>query len=171
MANPNEFIRYQQRQYSWNSSIANVDGQPWKGFTAHDHEEGLDVETVYAQDGSGAPLGSTDGQYEVSGFSFKMLAEYWTQLRLYLANLAPGAPAGNRGPIGNLGKTVFTYHLILADDFAIGATPVDILIPFARVLKPKVSLAKGNTAIEYEIACWASQVIVNGTTLWSQPTI
>lgn len=164
-----EFIRYQGRQYSWNTTLSQVDGQPWRGFTAVDVGDKLDPETVYSQDGSGAPLGATAGQYEVTTFTFKMLAEYWVQLLAYLANVAPGLPAGNRGPIGTYGLTVFHYQLSIVDEFAVGATPIMVDVPFARVTEAKISAAKGNTALEYEITNWASQVIVNGVTLFTPP--
>lgn len=164
-----ELIRYQARQYSWNNSLSLIDGQPWRGFTAVDVGDNLDVETVYSQDGSGAPIGGTDGQYEVDTFTLKMLAEYWAQLRQYLAFQAPGNPPGQRGAPGNYGLTQFSYQCTLIDEFAVGATPVVINVPFARVIGDKVSMAKGNAAIEVELKCWASQVIKNGATLFTPP--
>lgn len=164
-----EFIRYQGRQYSWNNTLSTFDGQPYRGLTSVDVSDKLDPETVYSQDGSGAPIGATLGQYEVSGFSFKMLAEYWAQLKFYLATLAPGTPPGTRGPIGTYGPTQFAFAMTITDEFAVGATPISLVVPFARVIEAKVSTAKGNAAIEYEVTCWASQVIENGITLFTPP--
>jgi hypothetical protein len=164
-----EIIRYQGRQYSWNNTLSTIDGQPWRGITAVDTGDKLDPETVYSQDGSGAPIGATMGQYEVTTFTLKMLAEYWAGLQNYLAFQAPGIPVGTRGPLGTYGPTQFSYQLTIIDEFAVGATPVIINVPFARITEAKLSTAKGNAALEYELTCWASQIIVNGATLFTPP--
>jgi hypothetical protein len=165
-----EVLRVGGRQYNWNSCITRVDGSLWQGFTGLDWGEKLDVETVYSQTQNGVPLGDTGGQYAVESLTIKMLTEYWEQLKLYLANQAPGIN-GERGPIGSYGQTKFALQFTVYEPTLPGAFPIHIDAAPCRVIAPKGSAAKGNASLESEIALWCQQLTINGLTLYTPSPI
>jgi hypothetical protein len=162
-----EILRVGGKQYNWNSSISRVDGQPWRGITSIDWSQKLDVETVYAQTQDGVPLGDTGGQYSVDSFTIKMLREYWEQLKLYLATLAPGVPLGSRGLPGSWGQTKFTFQMSVSEPLEIGALPIQLDASPCRVIGEKAVTEKVSASLETELSLWCRQLKVNGLTMYS----
>ena len=160
-----EILRVGGRQYGWNSCLARVDGQLWQGFTSVDWGEKMDVETVYSQTQDGVPLGDTGGQYSVETFTFKMITEYWEQLKLYLST-APGFN-GERGAPGSYGETKFHFQLSIFEVFLGAQFPITIDAVPCRVMSAKGAAAKGAAVLETEVACWVRQMTINGLTLYS----
>lgn len=166
-------VRIGGLQYNWNSTITRIDSQMWRGITSVDWSEKLDVETVYSQTQDGKPIGGTSGQYSVDSFTVKMLWEYWEELKIYLATLAPGVPPGNRGSPGSYGQTTFTFQLSASEPLQLGALPIMLSASPCRVVGAKISAAKGNAALEAELAIWCQSLEINKITMFSRaaPTI
>jgi|SRR5580704_1908470 hypothetical protein len=163
-----DILRVGGIQYSWNSTLTRVDGQAYRGFTSIDWGEQLDVETVRSQTQDGIPMGGTGGEYSVNAFTIKMLWEYWEgYLKPYLAFLAPGYPVGNRGALGSYGQTAVQFQLTASEAFQVGALPIALEASPMRFISAKQTVAKGNAALEAEIACWVQQMSINGITLYS----
>lgn len=166
---PGEILRVGGRQYDWSSTLILVDGQARRGFTAFDFSEKLDVETVYSQTQNGVPLGDTRGQYSVESVTLKMLLEYWEGaggLKDYLANFATGSN-GERGPIGTWGLTKFHLQIQVSDDYLPNVPVVHYDIVPCRVISAKPAGAKGNAALEVDLALWALQIKTNDMTLYA----
>lgn len=168
-----EILRVGGKQYNWNSSLSRFDGQPYRGVKSVDWSQKLDVETVYSQTQDGVPLGPTGGQYSVDSFTIKILWEYWEQLKLYLATVAPGVPPGNRGLPGTYGETTFIFQMSVTEPLQIGALPIALNASECRVVSEKETTEEGSAALVAEVGLWVRQLTVNGLSMYARalPTL
>lgn len=167
-----EILRVGGKQYSFNSTLTRIDGQPWRGVRSVDWSQKLEVETVYSQTQDGVPLGGTGGQYSVDSFTLKMLWEYWEQLKLYLATVAPGVN-GNRGLPGTYGETTFILQVSASEPLQIGALPIMLSAGECRVVSEKESHEAGSAALVAELGLWVRELTVNNLSMYTRavPTL
>lgn len=154
-----DIVRLNGNVMSAKSCAFALEGVPYVGMQQVDYEDGLEIETVHGANQDGSALGFTEGEYEVSGFSFTILKDVWIAKmlpQLVLLSLARGAP-------GSYGGARFTFTaqyqegLILATD----------ALETCRVLKTKDGYAQGNGKLVVAVTCAALILRRNGVTLFN----
>jgi hypothetical protein len=154
-------LRLNHQPYSWPSSLTRILGVPVSGLVELNYGEKLDVETVYAQTQDGVPIGGTAGQYEVEGFTFKMLAQDGDALTTMLVASAPQF-------LGAYGRIEFPFTCSVTEPLLPGAIPIEMVAPICRIIGRKAARAKGIEAFVTEFTVWSPGIIENGKTLYAR---
>lgn len=153
-----DFLRWNGLVVSAKSCSMALAGVPYTGITALDYEDQLEVETVHGMNRSGAPIGSTSGEYSVSGFTFQVLKDVWIAKMLpQLAALS--AAAGSPGSYGG-GRFVFSAQY--QEGPLVGIDTIE----GCRVLKAKDSVQQGTGKLVVDVTLWAQLIRRNGMTLF-----
>jgi hypothetical protein len=154
-----DVVRLNNQQFSWNSTITRIAGIPWPGVVAIDWSEKLDVETVYSQTQDGTPQGATAGQYEVDGFTMRMLTDSADKLTDMISAIPPF--------VGSYGRTEFPIVCSASEPLLPGGFPIVMTAGVCRIVGKKQVREKGIAALVTEFAIWSKGIIENGKTLYS----
>ncbi len=153
-----DIVRINGNVISAKSCAFALAGVPYVGILAVDYSDSLDSEMVHGANKSGAPLGSTSGEYSVDTFTFSVLKDVWIAKmlpQLLLLSAAMGAP-------GSYGGARWPFMAQYAEGLIVGT---DVL-EGCRILGTKDSYAQGTGKLAVDCTCQAQILRRNGATLF-----
>lgn len=156
-----DFLRVNNTRYSWLSSRALVDGQPWESLVAVDYEQKRERKIVHSMRQDGTPVGWTSGKYSVPSFKLRMLKEGSAAFEETLAAgglLVPG--------LGSYGDAEWTF-LLQAVEPVVGAVPLTLAAAPCAVGGKRETREEGFDELVVEYDVYTLQMIENGIPLWS----
>jgi hypothetical protein len=148
---PVDVVRINARTYGWNSLAWSVDGLPSEGLTGIDWEESLETRTIYSNRQDGAPLGMSQGRYQIAKFPIRMLKDSARMFKSYLTTRAAASVA----PSTSYGQAVFAMAVQLLGEDAGDFLPSTTIFSGCRVVGEKSAHEEGTGAlvVEFQIAC------------------
>lgn len=154
-----DIVRVNGNVISAKSCAFTFAGVPYVGLQAVDYEDQIESELVHGNNRNGAPLGSTEGEYSVSAFSFAILKDVWiAKMQLQMAALAAAALAP-----GSYGGGRWTFVGQYQEGLIVGTDTLE----GCRILKTKDSYAQGTGKLVVECTCQAQILRRNGLTLFN----